>query len=69
MNNDVYKKIEIVGTSRDSVSDAIEAAIERARHTVEELRWFEVIETRGYIEEEELEYQVTLKIGFQISGD
>jgi len=66
MDEDVYKKVEIVGTSRESVSDAIDRAIDRARDTVEELKWFEVIETRGYIEDDSLEYQVTLKIGFKI---
>lgn len=66
MEEDVYKKIEIVGSSHESVSDAIDRAIERARDTVDELRWFEVTETRGYIKDEELEYQVTLKIGFKL---
>jgi flavin-binding protein dodecin len=67
MDEDVYKKVEIVGTSHESVSDAIDQAIERARETVNELRWFEVKETRGYVDDEgELEYQVTLKIGFKL---
>jgi len=69
MDNDVYKKIEIVGTSEESVSDAIDAAIARARETVEELKWFEVLETRGLVEAGEIEYQVTLKIGFKIGGN
>lgn len=66
MDEDVFKKIEIVGTSHESVSDAIDQAIDRARETVDDLKWFEVIETRGYIEDGDLEYQVTLKIGFKL---
>ena len=64
-----YKKIEIVGTSPDSVTDAIQGAIDRAATTVHNLKWFEVDEIRGRIDEGKVaEYQVTLKIGFLIDG-
>ena len=63
--------IEIVGTSRRSISDAIDNAIKRAHKTLRNLRWFEVVETRGHIDEGKVQhYQVTLKIGFTIAdGD
>ena len=65
MSASVYKKIEIVGTSRASIEEAIETAIKRASTTVKNLRWFEVVETRGRIEKDgSVEYQVTIRIGF-----
>ena len=67
MGNRVYKKIEITGTSPKSVEEAIEAAVDRASKTVRNMRWFEVVETRGRMEENKVvEYQVTIKIGFSI---
>lgn len=63
----VYKKIEVIGTSNSSVSEAIQGAIDRASNTVHNLKWFEVNEIRGRIESGNVaEYQVTLKIGFQL---
>lgn len=62
----VYKKIEVVGTSQKSASDAIDNAVEKARESVDNLKWFEVTETRGYIDNQDIEYQVTLKIGFEL---
>ena len=65
-----YKKIEIVGTSDSSVSDAIEGAVARAAATIHDLKWFEVGEIRGRIENNKIvEYQATLKIGFRIDKD
>ena len=65
MNDHVYKKIELTGSSTVSIEDAIQKAIARAAKTIRNLRWFEVVETRGYIEEGEVSYwQVTVKIGF-----
>jgi len=67
MNDHIYKKIEIVGSSAKSVEDAIENAITRAGQSVKNLRWFEVTETRGHIEDGKVKhYQVTLKIGFTL---
>lgn len=64
-----YKKIEIVGTSPESVTEAIGNAIDRASTTVHNLKWFEVGEIRGRIERGVVaEYQVTIKIGFLIDG-
>ncbi len=67
MNDHVYKKIELVGTSPDSIEDAIDNAIARANDTVRNIRWFEVVETRGIVQEGEVaSYQVTIKIGFTL---
>lgn len=67
MENHIYKKIEITGTSDESMEAAIENAISRASQTVDEMRWFEVTETRGSIQDEEVvQWQVTLKVGFTL---
>ena len=67
MGAHVYKKIELVGTSKDSVEDAIKTAIAKASETIKDLRWFEVLETRGQIEDGKVAYwQVTVKIGFTV---
>jgi flavin-binding protein dodecin len=67
MTDNVYKKTEIVGSSKISIEDAIERAIARANSTLKHLDWFEVTETRGHIENGKVaHYQVTLKIGFRL---
>lgn len=69
MSEHVYKIIELAGSSRDSIEDAIEKAIARANETVRHLSWFEVAETRGFIEEGKVKYyQVVLKIGFTLDS-
>ena len=69
MDDHVYRVIQLVGTSEKSISDAIEQAVARASKTLRDLRWFEVVETRGSIEGGRAsQYQVTLKVGFTI-GD
>lgn len=69
MSDHVYKKAEIVGSSKVSIEDAIEQAIERASKTIKNLNWFEVVETRGHIESGKVaHYQVTLKVGFRLDG-
>ena len=66
----VYKKIEVVGTSTESLDDAIQNAVNTASKSVRNLRWFEVTETRGSIgDNNALEYQVTVKIGFHIEDE
>jgi dodecin len=70
MNNHVYKKIELTGSSTTSMEDAIRAAVERASQTIRHMRWFEVVETRGYIEDNQIAYwQVTVKIGFTLEDE
>jgi flavin-binding protein dodecin len=69
MSDNVYKVIELVGSSPTSIEDAIEGAITRAATTVREIRWFEVMETRGHVENGRVaHYQVTLKIGFTLAN-
>ena len=64
-----YKKIEIVGSSRTSIEDAIEYALSECAKSVRNMDWFEVIDTRGHIENGKVgHYQVTLKVGFRLSG-
>src|SRR3954454_16484118 len=65
MQDHIYKVVELVGSSEKSVEDAISAAISRANETVRHLRWFEVVQTRGHVENGKIShYQVTLKVGF-----
>jgi flavin-binding protein dodecin len=67
MEDHVYRVIEITGSSQDSIEDAIQTAIGRASRTLRNLRWFEVLQTRGHLEGGKIShYQVTLKIGFTI---
>lgn len=69
MANHIYKKIELVGSSPNSFDEAVKNALERAGKTVRNMRWFEVTETRGYIEEGNIaHWQVTLKVGFTLDG-
>ncbi len=70
MPDHVYKTIELVGSSSTSVEDAIRNAVAKASHTLRNLRWFEVVETRGHIEGSEVaHWQVSLKIGFTLEGN
>ena len=69
MANDVFKGIRIVGTSNESFSKAIEIAIDRAKQTLRELRWFEVTEHRGAVRDGQIEYQVTLEVFFKLQND
>lgn len=67
MSNHVYKTIEITGSSQTSTDEAIRRAVERAGKTVRNMRWFEVVETRGHIEDQKIaHWQVTIKIGFTL---
>ena len=64
-----YKKIEVVGTSKVGIEDAINNALSECAKSVRNMDWFEVTETRGHILEGKVaHYQVTLKVGFRI-GD
>jgi dodecin len=63
----IYKKIEVVGTSPISFSEAVKAAVVAASQTITHMDWFEVIEQRGMIKDGKVaEFQVVLKIGFKI---
>jgi len=65
----VYKKVEVIGTSEKSVEAAIQSAVDRAKSSLEKLSWFEVQEVRGHISDDGkvTEYQVVLKIAFELS--
>jgi dodecin len=63
----VYKILELVGSSEKSIEHAIQNAITRASKTIREMKWFEVVQTRGHIEEGAVRhYQVTLRVGFTL---
>jgi len=65
MQDHVYKVVEVVGSSDKSVEDAINTAIARASKTLRNLRWFEVVQTRGHVADGKVShYQVELKLGF-----
>jgi len=67
MSENVYSVSEIVGTSADSIDDAIRGAVGRASKTLHNLDWFQVSDIRGRIEENErCRFQVTLKVGFRL---
>lgn len=67
MPDHVYKKIELTGSSTESIEGAVRNAIEKASETIHNLRWFEVGEVRGHIETGEVaHWQVTVKVGFTI---
>jgi flavin-binding protein dodecin len=67
MSNHVYKTLELVGSSPVSADDAVRTAVSRAATTVRNLRWFEVTETRGHIENGNVaHWQVTIKVGFTL---
>ena len=67
MTGQVYKGIEIVGTSDQSFSHAIEVAVQRARQTLHNLSWFVVAEQRGGLQQGRLEYQATLRVYFKLN--
>lgn len=69
MKNHVYKVIEIVGSSDTSIEEAISTAVAQASKTIRNMDWFEVIETRGHIENGKVgHFQVTLRIGFTLES-
>jgi dodecin len=70
MQDHVYKVIELVGSSETSIEDAIQTAIARASQTLKNLRWFEVVQTRGHLEDGKIShYQVMLKVGFTLQDN
>ena len=67
MSEHVYKKIELVGSSENSIEDAVNVALAKAGETVRNMRWCEIIETRGNIQGNKVAYwQVTIKVGFTV---
>lgn len=67
MSNHVYKTVELVGSSAAGVEDAVRNAIQRASKTIHNMRWFEVVETRGHIDQGQVQHwQVVVKVGFTL---
>ena len=67
MSDPVYKVVEVVGTSEQSISKAIDNAISKASETLRHIGWFEVVQMRGNVDNGKVgRYQVTLKIGFTL---
>jgi len=67
MSEHTYKHIELTGSSAESSDHAIQNAIAKAAQSVKHMHWFEVLDTRGYIEDGGVKYwQVTIKVGFRI---
>ncbi|MGR9071555.1 MAG: dodecin [Gammaproteobacteria bacterium] len=67
MSDHIYKKIELTGSSKIGIQDAIENAVNKASKSIHNMRWFEVVETRGHIDQGKVaHWQVTLKVGFTL---
>jgi hypothetical protein len=68
MKDPVYKIIELTGTSTTTIEDAVGNAIQRVHKTIKNLRWFQVVETRGNIEKGKVHHwQVSIKVGFAVN--
>lgn len=67
MQHDVYKLVELTGTSTTSIEDAVHTAINRASSSLRNLRWFQIVEVRGNISDDKVDHwQVTVKAGFGV---
>ena len=67
MSDHIYKQLELTGSSTKSIEDAVRKCVSRAAETVHNMRWFEVVQTRGHIENGEVgHWQVVLKVGFTL---
>lgn len=67
MSEHVYKVVELTGSSPNGIEEAIRNAVARASRTLRDMRWFEVVETRGHIENGAIgHFQVTIRIGFRL---
>ncbi len=70
MTNRTYRVTEIVGTSSEGVSEAVDNGIARAAQTLRHLDWFEVVGIRGHIQDSAVQhYQVTMKVGFRLEDE
>ena len=67
MSNHVYKMLELTGSSTTTIEDAVQRAIAKASESVRNIHWFQVVETRGHVNEGKVaHWQVTIKAGFTI---
>ncbi|MAA76240.1 MAG: hypothetical protein CMN28_16235 [Salinisphaeraceae bacterium] len=70
MSDNIYKVVEVVGSSSESSDDAVAKAIAEASKRLRKLRWFKVTETRGHLEDGKIaHWQVSVKVGFHMDGD
>lgn len=70
MSNRTYRVTEVVGTSQQGIDDAIRNAVNRASRTLRHLDWFEVVQVRGHVVDDQIEhFQVALKLGFRLEDD
>ena len=70
MADHTYRVVELVGSSETGLEAAINSAIDKAAKTLRHMRWFQVVETRGHIENNTVaHYQVTLKVGFAVEDE
>lgn len=66
-DDNVYRIVELTGSSKTTIEDAIQTAITKAEESLRNIRWFEVKETRGHVEGGKVaHYQVTMKVGFTL---
>jgi len=69
MSNHIYKKVEIAGSSTNSIEEAIQLAVAECSKTIKNVEWFEVMETRGHVTDGKVaHYQVVVKVGFRIDS-
>ena len=67
MTDHIYKQIELTGTSKTSIEDAVQRAINKAAQSLHNIHWFQVIETRGALENNtEIQWQVIVKVAFSL---
>ena len=67
MDDHTYKQVELTGSSHTSMEDAIQNAISKAGKTLHNIHWFQVVDTRGYVTNNKVDYwQVTIKLGFRL---
>ncbi|MGY6631402.1 MAG: dodecin [Wenzhouxiangella sp.] len=67
MSDHVYKQIKLTGSSTKSIEDAVSTALARASATIKHMRWFQVVDTRGHIENGRVaHWQVTIEVGFTL---
>jgi flavin-binding protein dodecin len=67
MDEHIYKQVELTGSSKTSIEEAIQNAITKASKTLRNVHWFQVVDTRGYVENSKVSYwQVTIKLGFRL---
>jgi dodecin len=69
MSDHVYKQIKLTGSSSESIEAAVNNAISKASATVKQMRWFQILDTRGHIENGRIaHWQVTIEVGFTLEG-